>query len=159
VFRTSSTWSCSMFGLTYFGAVAMYTMIESVVQSGPIVHWFRSHALHSFSIGCYSTKNYCYAFCILYYLCITVYVLLIVYVTLPPGIGPIAVGNKYNSDLKNQDAFDLWISGSMLSSKIMTVLEIHTLRGEKAREFAKPRNQNRDKRKRSLFLCVNARTT
>jgi hypothetical protein len=38
---------------------------------------------------------YCYSFCILYYLCITVYVLLIVYVTLPPGIGSIAVGNKY----------------------------------------------------------------
>jgi hypothetical protein len=30
-----------------------------------------------------------------YYLCITIYVLLIVYITLPPGIGPIAVGNKY----------------------------------------------------------------
>jgi hypothetical protein len=34
-------------------------------------------------------------FCILYYLRITVYVFFIVYVTLPPGIGPIAVGNKY----------------------------------------------------------------
>jgi hypothetical protein len=33
--------------------------------------------------------------CTLYYLRITVYVLFIVYVTLPPGIGPIAVGNKY----------------------------------------------------------------
>jgi hypothetical protein len=34
-------------------------------------------------------------FCILYYLCITFYVLFIVCVTLPPNIGPIAVGNKY----------------------------------------------------------------
>jgi hypothetical protein len=37
---------------------------------------------------------YCYSFCILYYLCIAVYILFVVYVTPPPGIGPIAVGNK-----------------------------------------------------------------
>jgi hypothetical protein len=36
-----------------------------------------------------------FAFCILYYLCVAVYVLFIVCVTLPPGICPIAVGNKY----------------------------------------------------------------
>jgi hypothetical protein len=32
-------------------------------------------------------------------LCITIYILFIFYVTLPPGIGPIAVGNKYNSEV------------------------------------------------------------
>jgi hypothetical protein len=32
---------------------------------------------------------------ILYYLCNTIHILFIVYVTLPPGIGSIAVGNKY----------------------------------------------------------------
>jgi hypothetical protein len=36
-----------------------------------------------------------FAFCILHYLCITVYVLFIAYITPPPGINPIAVGNKY----------------------------------------------------------------
>jgi hypothetical protein len=33
-------------------------------------------------------------FLLLHYFCITVYVMFIVYVTLPPGVSPIAVGNK-----------------------------------------------------------------
>jgi hypothetical protein len=51
-----------------------------------------------------SLRIYVFAFCtfcitllILYYLCIIVYVLFIFYVTLPPGVGQIAVGNKYNN--------------------------------------------------------------
>jgi hypothetical protein len=55
-------------------------------------------------ILCYCCKMYilyyCYSFCILWYLCITVYALSVFYVTVPSGIGPIAVGNKYINRLR-----------------------------------------------------------
>jgi hypothetical protein len=58
-------------------------------------------SLCTYEYICCKGRYHGFSFCILCYLCITIYVLFIFYVTLPPGIGPIAVDNKYNNNNNN----------------------------------------------------------